>query len=79
MTVSELMTAAKALNVDDRRRLLFELEDSLDEEAPPALSPEWMAEIHRRAAEMDAHPEIGIPWEQVRAELRAKIANHVDH
>ena len=35
-------------------------------------SPEFQAELDRRIAEGDAHPERGIPWEVVEAESAAR-------
>ena len=36
------------------------------------LTPEQVAELERRAADARAHPERGIPWETVRAELYSR-------
>lgn len=78
MTVAELISAAKQLAVDERKQLVQEVQETLPiEDEPLALSPEWMAEIQRRAAELDAHPERGIPWEQVHNEALARIRKHV--
>lgn len=46
--------------------------EEVDAELP--LTPEQMAELDRRLADLDAHPEAGVPWEQVRAELEAELA-----
>jgi putative addiction module component (TIGR02574 family) len=79
MTVDEILTAAKQLPPEDRRLLVDELQETLpEEEGCLPLSPEWMAEIQRRAAELDAHPERAIPWEQVYERALAKIATYVD-
>lgn len=78
MTVSEIITAAKELSNDDRREVIRELQESLPlDDEPVALSPEWMAEIQRRAAELDAHPERAVPWEEVYQRALARIASHV--
>ncbi|MDR0945805.1 MAG: hypothetical protein LBM66_06565 [Bifidobacteriaceae bacterium] len=41
-------------------------------QACPALTPEAMAEIRRRDAELREHPEIGIPWDEMKAWLKRK-------
>jgi len=60
----------------ERIELAQELWDSLDPylvaEAFP-LTAEQRAELDRRLAELDANPELGRPWEEVEAELRARL------
>lgn len=77
MTVSEIITAAKQLSVEDRKEVVQQLQETLPEEEPFELSPEWTAEIQRRIAEADAHPERSVPWEQVHNAALARIANHL--
>jgi len=69
----------KALEMDDAERaaLAAELLASLssdsagfDEQEP---DPAWVAEIERRAAAAAADPEGGIPWEQAREEILARL------
>jgi len=36
----------------------------------PEPTPEQMAELERRIEEMRKHPEPGIPWEQVKADIQ---------
>lgn len=79
MTIEEILFAAKQLPVDDRKLIVQELNESLPEDDELfTLSPEWTAEIQRRVAEMDAHPEKSRPWPQVRDELMAEISSHVE-
>jgi putative addiction module component (TIGR02574 family) len=35
----------------------------------PMPSPEQLAELERRAAELDANPEIGLTWEEIRGRV----------
>jgi putative addiction module component (TIGR02574 family) len=54
----------------ERIALALEIWESLGaDQAVGSLSPEQRAEFARRDAEMDANPEIGLTWEQVRAGL----------
>jgi putative addiction module component (TIGR02574 family) len=57
---------------EDRLALAQELLDSVAEEpGTHALTEAQLKELLRRADEADAHPEQGIPWEEVKAKARA--------
>lgn len=63
-----------SLPADKRADLAIALWESLsDSERDHALpvSPELAAELDRRWADHLAHPETGVPWEQVLKKLRA--------
>lgn len=66
-------SALKALGIDQmppdqRVALALEIWDSLDDDRPSGrLSEAQRAELARRDAEMEAHPAIGLSWEQIRA------------
>jgi len=67
-----VLSAASELSVADRLRLIDDLASSVPDDQPPALSPEWLAEIDRRSAELDSgavHPQ---PWSEVRERLFRK-------
>lgn len=69
----------KSLGIDElpleqRLALFQELRDSIDADCPtPQLTEAKRQELLRRAAEYDANPDIGIPWEQVKAEALARL------
>jgi len=37
------------------------------------VSEAWRQELARRSAELKANPDSAIPWEDVRAEIRARL------
>jgi putative addiction module component (TIGR02574 family) len=58
----------------ERIELAQELWDSIDPGADlPPLTPEQMKEVDRRLAEHLRDPSTAIPWEEVRARLRARF------
>ena len=64
----------RRLPIPERLKLVEDIWDSIAQEAnvrPDALplTDQQRAELARRSAEADAHPEEAIPWEQVRDEL----------
>ncbi len=60
--------------VDDRIRLVQEVWDRLvDQGYEPELTEEMKAELDRRIAEMDRNPELGVPWEEVKARVLGKF------
>lgn len=61
-----------------RVRLAQDLWDSLtaeELEAELVLDDEQAAELDRRLAALDAEPQAGVPWEQLRVELEAELAS----
>jgi putative addiction module component (TIGR02574 family) len=67
-----LLSQAKQLDVADRVELINELWDSIDQNDLP-VTPEIAALIDERLREADARPLEGRPWEEVEAELRARL------
>lgn len=61
------------LSIEDRLALAQLLWDSVaaDLERQP-LTPAQRTELERRCAAADANPDEGAPWEQIRAEARAR-------
>jgi putative addiction module component (TIGR02574 family) len=61
------------LTVDQRLDLIALIWDSIPDSTEDLPIPEWhKEELERRLADAEAHPETGIPWEQVWARLREK-------
>ena len=67
-----LLSQAKQLDVADRVELISELWDSIDADDVP-VTPETVALIDERLREADAAPLEGSSWEEVEAELRARL------
>ena len=73
MTRSELVAELLKLDPEERRLAAEELWDSVaEEDASHEFSDEELAEIERRDAEFRADPSTGVPWEELRAELRKR-------
>jgi len=66
-----VFTEAIQLPVADRLRLIDELASTVPDDQPPQLSPEWLDEINRRAAELDSGAVKPDSWEEVHKRLLA--------
>lgn len=73
-----MSTTMKELGIDrlepaERIAPALEIWESLGENRPVGqLTTEQQAELTRRDAELNANPEIGLTWEQIRASVEAK-------
>jgi len=67
----KLFKDALQLEQQDRVELAKLLIDSLDSATEQDVEEAWAREIDRRTAELDAGTAETIPWETVRARLRA--------
>jgi putative addiction module component (TIGR02574 family) len=65
----DICRAALTLPESDRVDLIGALLDSLDQEAEAGVEAAWLAEIDRRARELESGAVKGIPWEVVRERL----------
>jgi putative addiction module component (TIGR02574 family) len=67
---SPLLAEARKLSVAERIELAEAIWDTVAEEADAIpLSDDLRAELDRRLADMEANPDAGSPWEDVRARL----------
>ena len=62
------------LTAEERIALAMDLWDSIAPEDLPLLSPQQIAELERRHAELERGPSSGSPWEEVRARLWSRYA-----
>ena len=62
------------LTVDERIVLAQEIWDSIPEESHPlSLTEAQTRELDRRLADLDANPDAGIPWEEVKADIDSRL------
>jgi putative addiction module component (TIGR02574 family) len=74
MNATEILEAAKALPKEERIKLAQDFWEIIVEDGcDPDLTPELAAELDRRVAEFEANPDKGIPWEQVKAEMKQRF------
>jgi len=69
MSATQVMEQVNRLPFEEQREVFEHLREKFDDE----LTPEQIAELERRAEEMRQHPERGIPWETVQAELQERL------
>ncbi|HEY1378749.1 MAG TPA: addiction module protein [Gemmataceae bacterium] len=79
-TADEVLALIKSMPRADQWRIYGELYEHLEpaDEDPVAVAEAWRAEIERRSAACDAGLVQGIPWEQVKAEARARAGRPSD-
>jgi putative addiction module component (TIGR02574 family) len=72
MSRAEILDELRRMPETERRELVETIDrefGGFDED----LTPEQIAELERRAEELRQHPERGIPWETVQAELNDRL------
>ena len=69
MSATQVMEQVEKLPFEEQREVFEHLREKFDDEP----TPEQIAEFDRRGDELRRNPASGIPWEQVRAELKERI------
>ena len=69
MSATQVMEQVEKLPFEEQREVFEHLREKFDGEP----TPEQVAEFDRRGDELRRNPASGIPWEQVRAELKERI------
>jgi putative addiction module component (TIGR02574 family) len=70
MDFTSILQEISSWPVDDRVRLVQAVWDEMADEAPVERIEDWEAELERRDAELEAHPERAVRWEEIDAHLR---------
>ena len=70
---SDLLERALQLPADERLALANELLDSVEGPEDPEWTAAWAAELDRRAKELDNGTAKAIPWDQVKADIQARL------
>ena len=73
MTPIEVLERIRNMPENERRELVQQILDEFTE-WEDELTPEQIVELDRRAEELRKNPQPGIPWEQVKAELKERLA-----
>jgi putative addiction module component (TIGR02574 family) len=74
MSAAQVLEQIDKLPFEEQREVFEQLRDKFDD-FDDELTPEQIAELERRAEELRQHPERGIPWETVQAELHERLKN----
>ena len=72
-TLQELYREASELSENERAELAGLLLESLESEPEAGVEAAWAEEIERRVRELDSGNVKTIPWEQVRAQMHARL------
>jgi putative addiction module component (TIGR02574 family) len=73
MSFDDLLSEASQLAPADRILLSDLLRDSVEPDAWPPLSDEWLAEIDRRSTLYDQGQMSAAPWSEVRERTRKQV------
>jgi hypothetical protein len=72
MSAKEILEQLRRLPGNERREVAAHIVEEFGD-FDDGLSPEHIEEAARRAQRLSQNPEIGVPWEQIRAELSERL------
>jgi putative addiction module component (TIGR02574 family) len=70
---NDLLQRALELPADERLALASELLESIEGPENSEWAAAWAAELDRRVRELESGAAKTIPWEQVKAEIQARL------
>lgn len=74
--IAERLPQLLAFTKEEKRQLVAELQEELEDEDDPTmqepLKSEIIAELERRHQHYLAHPETAVPWEEVSRRMKAR-------
>jgi putative addiction module component (TIGR02574 family) len=74
MDLQSVLTVVESWPVEDRLRLVEAVWDGIaDQGYEPELTEEMKAELDRRIEELDRNPDVGVPWEEVKARVLGRL------
>jgi putative addiction module component (TIGR02574 family) len=74
MDYAATLSAVRALNHDEKVRLVSEVWDEVaDDFLPDELDEDTKRLLDERIADMERNPDDVVPWEQVYAEAKARL------
>ncbi len=74
MNAASIVSEIQKLSVEDRVTLVQHIWNDIAKSNPPLnLTNAQKAELDRRSAELDANPNIAIPWDEVKRNLEDRL------
>ena len=78
LTTERILTSALALPEPERLELAEALLAASEPPAPEPTGDAWLAELHRRSAQIDAGEAVLTPWPGVKRPVRARLEDRSD-
>ncbi len=77
-TTEQLLTSALSLPESERLELAEALLAASEPPCPEPSGEAWLAELHRRSAEIDTGEAVLSPWSEVKQRVRARLEGRTD-
>lgn len=76
MSATEIIEQMRSFPAEQKREVLEQIWTEFGDElglVDPDLTPAQAAELDRRLADFEKNPHEGIPWEQIKADLKQRF------